>query len=74
MGRVYASVWWEVRKATADPTEIEKLFSEHLRIITSTDTYETIAGKINTLDTTLFMGKHIPTFNAQWASRGITPM
>jgi hypothetical protein len=72
-GRVYASVWWEIRKAAAVKSEIETLFTEHLRGLAATDDFETAAGKIIALDNTLFAGKHVAAITAEFGRRGLTP-
>lgn len=77
MGRVYASAWWEVRKKAAavsadDVKAIDKLFSEHLLVLASTDSFTDALNKIKTLDTQLFGGKYSLNFQNEFARRGIT--
>lgn len=77
MGRVYASVWWEIRKKAAlvgasEAKNIDKLFSEHLLTLASTDSFADALVKIKTLDTQLFAGKYSMDFQNEFARRGIT--
>lgn len=77
MGRVYASVWWEVRKKAAlrsadEAKAIDKLFNEHLLVIAVADSFVDALTKIKTLDTQLFAGKYSLDFQNEFARRGIT--
>jgi hypothetical protein len=70
MGRVYASVWWMVRsKAGNNPQEVDRLFTEHLAVLSSSDTFATALVKIQTLDSSLFGGKYSSDFAAEFARR-----
>ncbi len=77
MGRVYASVWWEVRKkaalrSAAEIKDIDKLFSEHLLTSAATDSFVDALTKIKALDTQLFAGKYSLDFQNEFARRGIS--
>ncbi len=77
MGRVYASVWWEVRKKAALRSasgikDIDKLFNEHLLTASVSDSFVDALTKIQTLDSQLFAGKYSSDFQNEFARRGIT--
>lgn len=77
MGRVYASVWWEVRKKAAlrdasEVKDVDKLFSEHLLTSAASDSFVDALTKIKTLDSQLFAGKYSLDFQNEFARRGIT--
>lgn len=72
MGRVYASVWWEIRnKSTSNPTEIDQLFTEHLKTLQNRDTFVTALDKIRSVDQALFKSKYTADFVDEFARRGI---
>jgi hypothetical protein len=72
MGRVYASIWWEIRnKSGNDPAEVDKLFSDHLSALTGSDTFSTALGKIKASDAALFNSKYSQQFTDEFARRGI---
>lgn len=73
MGRVYASVWWEVRnKSTSNPKEVDQLFTEHLKSLQNSDNFETALTKIKTLDKALFKSKYSADFTDEFGRRGIS--
>ena len=76
MGRVYASVWWEVRKAILEEdstkvSEVDALFSEHLTTLTGDDDFESALAKIKATDQAFFEGRYSARFEAEFARRGI---
>lgn len=72
MGRIYASVWWEVRsKTTSVASEVDSLFTEHLKGLQASDTFETALGKIKATDQALFNSKYSKDFTDEFARRGI---
>jgi hypothetical protein len=73
LGRVYASIWWQLRIGASKAADIETLFTEHLRGLAASDTYETAGGKIIALDNALFAGAHATAIRAEFIRRGITP-
>ncbi len=77
MGRVYASIWWEVRKKAAvmsanDARSIDRLFSEHLMVLAASDSFGDALTKIKALDVTLFNGKYSASFQNEFDKRYIT--
>jgi hypothetical protein len=77
MGRVYASVWWEVRKRAAarsadEAKSLDTLFSEHLLVLAASDTFRDALTKIRTIDSQLFANKFSADFENEFARRGIT--
>lgn len=77
MGRVYASIWWEVRKAahSADSArgaqEVDRLFTNHLPALEGRDDFITVYDKIIATDQALFAGKYSSSFTSEFAKRGI---
>jgi hypothetical protein len=72
MGRVYASVWWEVRRhSTSAAREVDQLFTEHLRSLQRSDTFQTALIKIKALDKALFQSKYSADFTEEFSRRGI---
>lgn len=73
MGRVYASVWWEIRnKSTSNPREVDQLFTEHLKSLQNSDTFETALTKIKSIDKALFRSKYSADFTDEFGRRGIS--
>lgn len=64
MGTVYASIWWEIRKAAAssNPTigeaEIDMLFMSHLSELRGDETFASALTKVLNLETRLFGGRY----------------
>jgi Fungalysin metallopeptidase (M36) len=72
MGAVYASIWWQVRNlATSNKQEVDTLFTEHLKSITSTDTFVNAYSRIIAADSVLYKGKYAKAFYDQFTSRGL---
>ena len=77
MGRVYASIWWEVRKKAdaANPDkgaqEVDKLFTSHLPALEGRDDFITVYDKIIATDKALFSGKYSDFFTSEFNRRGI---
>lgn len=76
MGTVYASIWWEARKAAnaAAPgadKDIDTLFMQHLSLLTGDDDFKTAIQKIASVDQRLFAGKYTPLFANALVSRSI---
>jgi len=77
MGRVYASIWWEVRRQAAlvnlgDIKTLDTMFTEHLKLISSTDDFSSMLTKIKAIDASLFNSKFSALFEIEFARRGIT--
>lgn len=72
-GSLYAAIWYELKKATpaADAVDIDKLFNEHLKVMTGADTFVTLYNKIRAVDTALFGGKFGPRVQAEFQRRGV---
>ena len=76
-GRVYASVWWEVRKLAEKNSpevgadEIDVLFTNHLVTLEARDTFVTALDKIQAVDQTLYKGKYSNSFKDEFSKRGI---
>jgi hypothetical protein len=72
MGRVYASVWWEVRNKTgSNPKEVDQLFTEHLKALSGSDTFTSALTKIKATDQALFNSKYSQAFTDEFARRGL---
>lgn len=72
MGLIYASMWWEVRKASGtQANEIDRIFLEHLTLLDGNDDFRTALAKAKTVDARLFGGRHSSKFDTQSAARGI---
>lgn len=77
LGRIYASIWWEVRKAVAgsnitEQKNIDKLFSQHLTLFAATDDFVDAFNHIRATDSTFFAGKYSESFKNEFIKRGIT--
>lgn len=76
-GRIYASVWWEVRKAAEaqEPgkgaDEVDVLFTNHLVALDASDTFVTAMDKVLAVDQALYQGKYSEMFTDEFARRGI---
>ncbi|HUP57235.1 MAG TPA: hypothetical protein VM598_07260, partial [Bdellovibrionota bacterium] len=70
----YASIWFELRRAagSAGAGQIDTLFTEHLRTLASTDTFESAGSKMIAADNTLFGGSHAAAIRAEFTRRGLT--
>lgn len=72
LGRVYASIWWEVRNKTGNnPKEIDILFQEHLKTLQESDTFVTALDKIIATDAALYHSKYGQDFISEFARRGL---
>jgi len=76
VGSLYASIWYELKRAAraqggADAVDIDRLFNEHLKVITGPDTFVTIYNKIRSIDTALFGGKFGARLQTEFQRRGI---
>lgn len=73
LGTIYASIWWEVRKAAgeAGSKDIDTLFMLHLSSLTGDDDFKTALEKIKSIDSQRFGGKYTPLFIAQYSARGL---
>lgn len=74
LGSVYASIWWEVRTQVDDSesADIDRLYTNHLPLLTGQDDFSTAFSKIQSLDQKLFAGKYSPIFSSQFNQRGIS--
>jgi len=73
MGRVYASIWWEVRRAAGEDFKlVDELFTEHLPLLAADDDFSTALDHIITADQALFAGKFSSDFITEFARRGIS--
>ena len=76
-GRIYASVWWEVRKAAeaAEPgkgaDEVDVLFTNHLVALEGRDTFITAFDKIEAVDLALYKSKYTQKFKDEFIKRGL---
>lgn len=72
LGLVYASMWFEIRKASGTQSnEIDRLFLEHLSLLDGNDDFRTAFAKVKTIDARLFSGRHSSKFDNQLTARGI---
>ena len=74
VGRVYASIWWELRRGAGDDAgarEIERLFTQHLPTIAADDDFVSARAKILAVDQALFAGRHQAAITAEFARRGL---
>lgn len=75
MGTVYASIWWELRKAAAaerpvrGDADIDKLFMSHLAVLKGDDTFPSAYAKIMDLDETLFGGRYADLITSKFNGR-----
>ena len=73
-GALYASIWWNIY---TDPSvvkdEITELFIEHLPLVSSEDTFETVATRILGLEQQKFNGKYSQIISHAFTERGLTP-
>lgn len=76
-GRIYASVWWEVRLAAeaqnpgTGADEVDQLFTDHLVSLNGDDDFITAMDKIIATDNALFGGKYSSFFVDEFGRRGI---
>lgn len=75
-GRVYASIWFEMRKRAAQISggtaqEIDQLFAEHLPSLTASDTFITACSKIISVSNQLFAGKYSTLVRQECQRRGL---
>lgn len=72
MGRIYASIWWEVRsKPGNQPQEVDTLFTEHLALLSGMDSFDTAIYKIKVLDRNFFNSKYSKDFDAELIRHGM---
>jgi hypothetical protein len=76
MGTIYASIWWEVRKAASTMSasgerDIDSVFMHHLAELRGTDTFSTALDKILEIDQRLYKGRYKSVFTLQFQSRGL---
>ena len=73
MGALYASIWWNIyTHSSVVKDEIIELFVEHLPIVNSEDTFETIGRRILSLDQQKFSGKYSQIISQAFKERGLT--
>lgn len=71
VGSLYASMWWEIRKhAQPNQHAIDRLFSEHLRVIDASDDFLTAFRKVAEIDQRLFSGLYSDLFKNELRRRG----
>ncbi len=72
LGSLYASIWWEIRKAfPAETYKVDHIFLRHLLQLTAEDTFLTAKEKVLGLDRTLNGGDFSERIAAEFAKRGI---
>lgn len=73
MGTLYASIWWNIY---TDPfvvkDEIIRLFVEHLPLVSSEDTFETLGRRILDLERQIFNGKYASVISQAFIERGLS--
>ena len=75
MGALYASIWWNIyTHPSVSKDEIIELFVEHLPLVSSEDTFESIATRILGLDQQKFSGKYSQVISQAFTERGLTPL
>ena len=73
MGALYASIWWNIyTHSSVVKDEIIELFVEHLPIVNSEDTFETIGARILSLDQQKFSGKYSQIISQAFTDKGLT--
>ena len=73
MGALYASIWWNIyTHPFVVKDEIIELFVEHLAIISSEDTFESIGTRILSLEQQKFSGKYSQIITQAFTERGLT--
>lgn len=76
LGSLYASIWWEVRKQAKEADlegakNIDRLYLEHLALLTGADDFMSALGKIQQADQENFEGQFSPLFQAEFEKRGL---
>jgi hypothetical protein len=73
MGTVYASIWWEVRRAagSAGAADIDTLFMSHLSALNGGDDFRTALAKIKAIDQMRYGGRYSSLFDTQCSARGL---
>ncbi len=72
MGALYASIWWNIyTHPSVIQDEILQLFVEHLPIVSSEDTFESIATRILNLENQKFNGKYYQIISQAFTERGL---
>ena len=76
MGTIYASIWWEVRKAAMkenpdDARAIDTIFMYHLGLLTGDDIFKSGIEKAKAVDDQLYSGRYSPLFDAELEARGL---
>ncbi|PWU20556.1 MAG: hypothetical protein C5B49_04100 [Bdellovibrio sp.] len=76
MGALYASIWYALAataRATggADAVDIDKLFSEHLKVLTGADNFPSVYAKLRAIDSSLFGGKFGTAIQAEFKKRNL---
>ena len=73
MGALYASIWWNIyTHPSVIKDEIIDLFVEHLPVVSSEDTFETLATRILSLEQQKFNGKYSQIISQAFTERGLT--
>jgi hypothetical protein len=78
MGRVWASIWYQLKKgakavSAADGVDLDRLFNEHLKVLTGGDDFVTAYNKIRSIDSALFANKFGAKIQAEFQRRKIIP-
>lgn len=72
MGLIYASMWWEIRKAPGSKIDdIDRIFIEHLALLDGNDDFRSAIMKAKSVDQRLFDGRNSAKFDNQLAGRGL---
>lgn len=72
LGTFYASLWWILYTTqSVSKNEIIKLFVEHLPLVSTSDTFETVGAKIINLNRQMFNGKYSRTIKRIFKNKGL---
>jgi hypothetical protein len=71
LGRIYASVWYEIYKQEKFSDEIVALFLEHLELLEGKDNFLMAKQKILQADRVFFAGKYSRTIEQKFRDRGL---
>lgn len=77
LGRVYASAWWELRKAAeaqnpgAGAKDIDTLFTNHLSSLEGRDDFSTALAKVKASEKALFNGRYASLIHLEFGKKGI---
>ena len=73
MGTLYASIWWNIYTSPfVVQDEVIQLFVEHLPLVSSEDTFETVGRRILNIDRQIFHGKYAGIITRAFTERGLS--